>query len=189
VPFFLEEILKSMLFVDGAYLEKCTFSPSCKYRIDFNKMIEYISKDNKTDDIVRTYYYYAMPYIGKIPTPEEKIKQSSKEKFINYLKGIPKFELRKGKVQKIDSTFIQKQVDVLFSIDLVKMGLKRSIEKAIIIAGDSDFCPAIQSVKDEGIVIKLYYFKGSIHNEVLQMCDERSEITEKILLSFATKIS
>jgi uncharacterized LabA/DUF88 family protein len=176
-----------MLFIDGAYLEKGTYNNQRKLKIDFNKLILYLEKETKGDNIVRTYYYHAMPYISKIPTDEEKNKQISKEKFVSYLKKIPKLEIRKGKVVKRNTEFIQKQVDVLFSIDLVKMSLKQSMEKALIIAGDSDFCPAIQSVKDEGVIINLYYFKDSIHNELFDLCDERIEITEQLLKNFSDK--
>ena len=66
-------------------------------------------------------------------------------------------------------------------VDLVRMSSNRQIEKAVLITGDSDLVPAIEAARDEGVVVVVYYSPNSRHNELLQACDERYEITRNLL--------
>jgi len=68
--------------------------------------------------------------------------------------------------------FVQKRVDVLLAVDLVRMSSGRQIEYAYILAGDSDLVPAIQVAKDQGVVVGLYYKSGTAQDELLQTVDE-----------------
>ena len=67
------------------------------------------------------------------------------------------------------------------AVDLVRMGSNRQIEKAVLITGDSDLVPAIEAARDEGVVVVVYYSPNSRHNELLQACDERYEITRNLI--------
>jgi len=67
------------------------------------------------------------------------------------------------------------------AVDLVRMGSNRQIEKAVLITGDSDLVPAIEAARDEGVVVVVYYSPNSRHNELLQACDERYEITGNLI--------
>ena len=110
----------------------------------------------------------------------ERRKASNFDSFIAYLKKSPRFEIRLGRLQKIGREFKQKGVDVCFSLDLVKLSCKGIIDKAILVTGDSDFVPAVNVAKEEGIVTILYYSKNPpmyVHNELLDACDEKYEIT------------
>jgi len=63
----------------------------------------------------------------------------------------PRFEIRLGKFQQIGlDPPKQKRIDVLLSVDLVRMSWDHQIDSAIIISGDSDFVPAIKAAKDAG---------------------------------------
>ncbi|WGM90648.1 MAG: NYN domain-containing protein [Candidatus Bathyarchaeum tardum] len=58
------------------------------------------------------------------------------------------------------------------------------MDKAVLITGDSDFVPAVNVAKEEGIVTILYYSKKRVlyvHNELLECCDETYEITQEII--------
>jgi hypothetical protein len=48
-------------------------------------------------------------------------------------------------------------VDVLMSIDIVKKSYSKDIKHIILIAGDSDFVPAIKTAKDQDIIVHLFY--------------------------------
>jgi uncharacterized LabA/DUF88 family protein len=75
------------------------------------------------------------------------------------------------------------------AVDLVRMSSSRQIEKAVMVTGDSDLVPANDAARDEGVVVVLYYSPNARHDELLQACDERYEITrnliEKVKLVFA----
>jgi len=95
--------------------------------------------------------------------------------------------VRLGKLICIPSSgdYVQKRVDVLLSVDLVRMSWDHQIEKAILVTGDSDFVPAIQAAKDAGVLTVLYYSRAhpkvSALDELLYACDERIEITQDLI--------
>lgn len=102
-------------------------------------------------------------------------------RFFSALKMSPRFEVRLGRLKKgtDDSgrpVYEQKGVDVLLSIDLVKLAATNQIDRAVLVSGDSDFVPAIKMAK-ESINVSLYYYPRTVHNELLQVCDDRIEIT------------
>jgi uncharacterized LabA/DUF88 family protein len=71
--------------------------------------------------------------------------------------------------------FLQKQVDILLGVDLVTLAAKNQITDAIILAGDSDFLPAIEMAKREGVAIHLYH--GAYpHSDLVAAADERVRI-------------
>lgn len=67
------------------------------------------------------------------------------------------------------------------AVDLVRMSSSRQIEKAMLITGDSDLVPAIEAARDEGVVVVLFYSPNARHDELLQACDERYEITRNLI--------
>ena len=67
------------------------------------------------------------------------------------------------------------------AVDLVRMSSNRQIEKAIIVTGNSDLVPAIEAARDEGVVVVLFYSPNSRHDELLQACDARYEITRNLI--------
>ena len=76
------------------------------------------------------------------------------------------------------SEFEQKRVDVLLAVDLVRLAWQNKIDKAVIIAGDDDFVPAIMDVKNAGIITILYYSRQSYSRELFKTCDERRTLDE-----------
>ena len=58
---------------------------------------------------------------------------------------------RKGRLQKIVAgskvIFKQKMVDVLLSVDLVRLSWSKQIQAAILVAGDSDYVPAVEAAE------------------------------------------
>ncbi|WOF16854.1 NYN domain-containing protein [Methanoplanus sp. FWC-SCC4] len=161
-------INRSALFIDNAYLHKCT--PQ-NIQIDFEILSDYLCRDTQK---LRTYFYDCMPYQSNPSTENEKIKYSQYSKFISVIEKLPRFQTRFGKLSKReDGSFEQKRVDILLAVELVRLSWSKQIGHAIIIAGDSDFVPAIEAAKDAGVIVSLYYSNQSIHNELLSSVDER----------------
>lgn len=115
------------------------------------------------------------------PTTEERNRFASMDTFIFNLKKLPRFQFRQGKLQKIGTEYKQKRVDIWMAVDLVRMSSNKQIEKAILVTGDSDLVPAIEAARDEGVVVVLFYSPNSRHDELLQACDERYEITRNLI--------
>jgi len=170
---------KVAICIDLGYLNKIT-SKFGNIPISFELLKDELI-DKKTERHYRTYIYYCPPYQSSPPTPEEKSKVSRHDKFIHKLKNIPRLELRSGKLSKRGSSFIQKRVDTYCAIDLVKLSLMKYVQKVILVAGDSDFVPAIKEAKEHGVIVKLIYYPKAVHNELLECCDDKEEITQELL--------
>ncbi|MNK79283.1 NYN domain protein [compost metagenome] len=165
------------IFIDEGYLNKALESLG-RPRLDYGRFIEAIQGDMP---LLRTYYYYCMPYQSPTPTPEERTMYQSKLSFVRYLSRLPRFELRQGRLIKRGTEYVQRRVDIMLASDLVRLSISGQIKEAVLVAGDSDFVPAIAIAKDAGVLVTLCYAPGAAHDELLDACDELVPITRDLL--------
>lgn len=184
---------KAGIFIDHGYLQKLLEDYGRRHMnyLDFSeKLCEgEVSR-------FRTYLYDCMPYQSNPPTEEEKRFYAGKQKFFTALNRMPRFEVRYGKLQKLPDTtspkgftLTQKRIDVLMSVDIVRMTTGRQILRAILVTGDSDLVPAVTCAKDAGAEVYVWYGKTencSVHDELLEACDECRELTRSFIDSVAT---
>lgn len=168
---------KAAVFIDGGYLNAILKNHFGLPKVDYVKLSDKISQP---DQRFRTYYYTCMPYQSKPPTALESSLYASASKFMTMLKFLPRFEVRLGRLKKTVGPggavdFEQKGVDVMMSVDMVKLAATNQVDRAVLVTGDSDFVYAVKVAK-ESINVTLYYFPGTVHYELLQACDDRIEI-------------
>lgn len=160
------------IFIDGGYLQKVLENEFGYAKLDFAKLVREMHGD---DFLIRAYYYNCMPLQGE--SAEERLRYDNARRFYAALNKIPHFEVRFGRLVERNGELTQKRVDILFAIDLVLLALKKRISTAYILTGDSDFVPAIQVAKNEGVVVHLFHGKKrSVHDDILQAVDDRTEI-------------
>lgn len=166
------------MFIDGGYLNKVLENEFARAAIDYGKLAQEVAQGTER---LRTYYYHCMPYQSNPPTEEEKRRHAAMARFVDALKRLPRFEFRQGKLARRDGGFEQKRVDIWIAVDLVRLSFSHQISSAVLMTGDSDLVPAIEAAKDAGVVVQLYYSKHSVHQELLQACDERYEIDQAFI--------
>lgn len=66
------------------------------------------------------------------------------------------------------------------AVDLVQLAAKRQVTDAALLAGDSDFLPAIEAAKSDGIVVHLFHGRAP-HDELRICCDERTRIDRALI--------
>lgn len=70
----------------------------------------------------------------------------------------------------------------MLGVDMVQLAATRQITRAVLLAGDSDFVPAIEAVKQHGVLTVLWHGpirsgqKNTVHKELWDACDDRFEI-------------
>ena len=172
---------KCAIFIDGGYLAKVTASLGSP-KIDFLRLSEELAGEDKR---LRTYYYDCAPYAGANPTANERDRKRKFDQFLYSIKRKPRFEVRLGRLKKYkvrsNITFEQKMVDILLAIDLVKLSVERSIQKAIIITNDADFVPAIKVARDAGVIVELYRGENDHNDALVEACDEWSYIDAALI--------
>jgi len=174
------------VLVDGGYFKK-VLAQFGEPRVSYLKFSELVGHG---EERLRTYYYDCAPFVSPTPSPDEKQRQSSFDRFKTALEMEPRFQVRLGRLAKYSAPtgvkFVQKMVDIYLTIDLVKLSLEHQIQRAVLVAGDSDFVPAIQVARDAGTVVQLYYCcNPRPHEQLLQACDERILIDRELIKKIA----
>ncbi len=137
-------------------------------------------------DVLRTYYYHCPPYQGNPPTQEERERYSAQRSFYTALERLPRFSVRLGRLAYRGDDgagrpkFEQKRVDILLGVDMVLLAAKQSIQEAVLIAGDSDFIPAVSVAKSEGVLVRLYHGERP-HSDLWAEADERVKISQSLI--------
>ena len=166
---------RTALFIDGSYLDHVVEDVSPGSRIDYSALVGYMSDGL---DVLRTYYYHCPPYHGNPPTEEQRNRYSYARRFYTALERLPKFAVRLGRLEYRGNNpdgsprYEQKRVDILLAVDMTQLAAKGQIQRVILVAGDSDFIPAIEVAKNEGVVVTLYH-GNSRHSDLWQAADER----------------
>jgi len=173
--------LRAAIFIDGGYLlprmKHARVNPEW-FRLTDHFMAPIRSQISL--DLLRCYFYYCAPWMSPAPTEEEQRRMETHDIFVDQIESQSRWQVRLGKLEKRwDGTkeyFEQKRVDVMLSVDLTLHAAAGHIQHAIIVAGDSDFIPAIEAAKQSGVTISLWYVKGNVHRDLLTMADEIHEI-------------
>jgi uncharacterized LabA/DUF88 family protein len=174
------------IFIDGGYIGKVIDSFG-RTAIDFSKLANWIAGHL---EIFRIYYYDCLPYVSNPPHADELELLTKKQRFFNSLNRRKKFEVREGRLacrgisQDGERIFQQKRIDTLLGVDIARIAFKNvtTVPNIAILTGDSDYIPAIQVAKDEGILVHLIHGPdGSYHQQLWDIADERRRITKEVL--------
>lgn len=171
------------IFIDGGYLQSTLKHEFGSAKICFQKLVNQMAAGR---EILRSYYYDCEPYQSNPPTSEEKIRFGNAQRFHYALDQIPRFQVRLGKLafrghdDRGKPIFQQKRVDIQMGVDLVLLAAKHQVSDAVILAGDSDFLPAIDAAKPEGVVIHLFHGNHP-HADLVARCDERTRIDQSFI--------
>ncbi len=181
---------KAAVFLDGGYLDYLLRDGFGGARVDYGKLAA--SMAGADQSLLRCYYYHCLPYQSSPPTPDESARFASSQRFFNALRRLDLFEVREGKLAfrglaqgTGKPIFEQKRVDILLAVDLVLLAAKHRIDKAAILTGDSDFIPAIQIAKNEGVIVELWHGSRAMapHRELWDGVDKRIEVTQAFINS------
>ncbi|MCX5803835.1 MAG: NYN domain-containing protein [Proteobacteria bacterium] len=179
---------KVAIFLDGGYVEKVLKYDFAEAKIDFQKLATVMTEP---DELLRTYYYHCLPFQSSSPTEEERERYSKAHRFTTALSFLPRFEVRLGKLvyrginTNGEPIFVQKRIDCMVGVDMALLAGKGRITNLAIFTGDSDFIPAIQAVKQEGVLVTLWHGSygqyTSPSREIVEVCDERKQLTQDII--------
>ena len=178
------------IFVDGAYLDKLLLHEHGGARINLGALAQRLSDGQ---NLLRSYYYHCPIFKSDPPTPDESAKAAKQDGYFAALSRLPRFQVRLGKLAYRGQTadgrpiFVQKRVDLMLGVDMVQLAATRQINRAVLVAGDSDFVPAIEVVKQHGVLTVLWHgpmrsgSRSNVHRELWDTCDERNELTHDIV--------
>ena len=186
------------IFIDGAYLDRLATN-RYNSRIDFSLLPSVITSMVQAEtmqplELLRTYYYDAMPYISGRARQGESERQAAKARFFGALRLLPKIQVREGWVayrgndSRGEPIFQQKQVDVLLGLDIALHSAKQLITHMVLIAGDSDLAPAVEAAKTEGVIVWLLHGgeqresgESTVSRSLLNVADVHFEMDQNFM--------
>lgn len=173
------------VFIDGAYFSKVLRDEFGSPRIDFKKLADRMVGEN---ELFRAYYYNCMPYQSGEPTAPEQQRYARARTFYDALDRLARFEVRLGRLafrgpdSNGNPVYQQKRVDIMLAVDLVLLAAKQRIAAACILTGDSDFIPAVQVAKSEGVNVHLFHgSRAQVHDEIWVTADDRTRLDESFI--------
>jgi len=177
------------IFVDAASLYR--LPNRCQIgQIDYCALFRQMAPGK---EILRSYFYDALPFLDPHPTTRDQARYNSKKGFLHQISMLPRVTIRLGEtVCRVSDDgkryFEQKRVDCHVSTDLVRLSAKHLITDAAILAGDSDFIPAIDAAREDGVVIHLFH-GAQAKPCLLEACDERTLIDDNFMTAIAMRKS
>lgn len=181
------------VFIDNGYFK--VVQRDSGIAVDYEKFSEEIVGDKQKSERFRTYVYDCPPYQSNPPSEEEISTKKGFDSFKYNVGRCRRFEFRTGRLQvqrdeagepllKKDGRVLLKQkgVDMALGIDVAKLAATKQVQRIVLVAGDSDFVPAIIAAKSEGVLVTLYYSpSGILHDSLFEACDDRLHITNELL--------
>ena len=170
--------MRSAVFIDGGYVQS-QFKYN-KIQPDYEELADYFlepSRQRVALDLLRCYYYYCAPYMSPEPTESELKRMEAHNEFVDEIENLDRWSMRLGKLEKRwdgkKEYFEQKRVDVLLSVDLVRHAAAGHLQHAVLVAGDSDFVPAVEAAKEHGVTVSLWCGKfRTVHKDLIAVADE-----------------
>jgi len=150
-----------MVFIDGSNLYHVLNQHFSRNDIKFGKFAEKLSGDR---ELVRTYYY-------NIKQEHRGRGSEEQEKFLSALYDIPYLEVKLGIVKQRGDAMVEKGVDMMIGVDILKNAYEDLYDTAILVSGDGDFYPALQAAKDQGRHVEIAAFESNISPETSRIAD------------------
>jgi NYN domain len=96
-----------------------------------------------------------------------------------------RFGTLKGKSNKKPAR--QKEVDILLAVDMMNHAIRKNMNEAILLAGDLDYLPLIESLIEMGCFVSVWAYGKDVAQELREAADEFRELTFSDFYSWASQ--
>ena len=161
-----------MIFIDAEYVVSKMRELLGKKKvirrndIDWKNIIQWVIAKRQ---LVRTYYYSS-----RLDQEENLQTFQEQQEYLKRLKlNIPYFEIKLGRLVRVQGGWVQKGIDVKIALDMFSHAVKDHYDTVALVSGDSDFAEVISEIKERyGKHVELYTFDKSIH-EALRLAPDK----------------
>ncbi len=163
-----------MVFIDGSnfyYGLKATTAHNTQ--VDFHKLGKCLAGD---DRLVRVYYYNAT-----VPETVDPERYRSQQRFFARVEATPYVIMRLGRLKPRGDTFVEKGVDVLIAVDMLRHAVRDNYDVAVLVSGDGDFAEAITAVTDMGRNVINASFRTLRSDALINVSDLFVELTLELI--------
>lgn len=162
-----------VIFIDGSNLYHGMKEILGKVNLDYERFARKLCGQRK---LLRVYYY--IPLVSRQETEEQ---FRSQQRFLTYLQDIPYFHIKYGRLARQGELLVEKVIDVQIAVDMVVYGARNFYDTAILVSGDGDFAPAIESVKELGKNVECAFFPEQTSVIIRQLSDVYIPLNDEFL--------
>jgi|GEM_PF-2017222 Uncharacterized conserved protein len=182
----MEEV--TYAFIDGNYLRNVyeqTLKPFFlgEGDLDFGELKRNVSAR-------KAFYYDCMdklPRGGELPDVLAR-RIEAQEWLFNEIRSLDGYHVRLGTLSGSDKGKRQKEVDVLLAVDMLSHAFHRNMTRAVLVAGDLDFRPVVDSLIQFGTYVQVFYEPRSGAKELGWAADFGAKITLPTLYSWSSEL-
>jgi uncharacterized LabA/DUF88 family protein len=159
------------LFIDGGCLREALKRYANLYTGGKTLQLDYKSF---TEAHAKVFYYDALPgrLSGESQTDYEK-RTAPDRAFFDRLGLLDRFHVYEGDVRRSSARRRneQKKIDILIAVDVLTHTFLRNMDEAVLLTGDLDFKPLIDSLVLQGMKVTLWYPPGSTSSDLISAAD------------------
>jgi len=148
-------IEQTYLFIDGGHLRRYYAESVSEWfegesELDFNIV-------KNTFRALKCFYYDCLDDIKHDGETDSdfSIRVTKQEAYFNEIREIYGTHVRLGSLTGSAKNKRQKKVDILLAVDMMNHATRRTMSKAILLAGDRDFEPVVESLVEMGLIIEV----------------------------------
>lgn len=172
--------MRAAIFIDGGYFLNRLKDDGVTGDVDYLRLTDHLLSPLRRGlavDLLRSYFYDCPPWASEQPTKEEIRRIALHREFVDEIERTDRWQVRLGKLERRwegkHEYFEQKRVDVMLSVDLVRHAAAGHIQHAVLLAGDSDFIPAVAAAKESGVTVSLWGgAPKTVHRDLGWIVDE-----------------
>ncbi len=164
------------LFIDGGYLKRsykdCTSQWFGNGVADWRNInFAAIKSHFKAKKV---FYYDCLDEIPNQDEKEEDVKArlSQQENYFNQIRSLEGYHVKLGTLVGNPNNKRQKEVDVLLTVDMMNHTIRKNMTEAVLIAGDRDFKPVVESLVSMGMYVKIASDPRSTSSELRYAADD-----------------
>ncbi len=168
--------MKTALLIDGGYLRAAAKATAKGYDIVFIEKFAHKCLD-KSEYLFRVLYYDAPEYNGSAqkPVSGKWTKFTANDQWLTNLAKLERFAVRRGTIgfrgwkpknipiaggqalkdSDFSPVFEQKGVDMRVGLDIAALSDGRSVERIVLVSGDTDMIPAMKHARKAGVEVVL----------------------------------
>ena len=167
-------MLKTAMFIDGGHVRALARQAGVAFDPDLIERLAHSCVVETEERLIRALYFDCAPYRGtaKLPVSGNERKFEGSDAWLNTLAGKDYFAVRLGRLKfrgfqprgvlKSDEpitdddfkpVFEQKGVDMRIGLDIVRYAAMKTVDRIILISGDTDCLPAMKRARIEGLQV------------------------------------
>lgn len=178
---------KRYLFIDGAYLREQYTRFAQKWfggpgEINYATLVDLLTAE-------KCFYYDCSDEKPRNNEAQQEFEErvAKQRKVFTTISRVPRAHVRYGTLKGASNKRRQKEVDILIAVDMMSHAARKNMEEAILIAGDMDFTPVVESLVDLGLNITVRADKLTVAEELAWAADTFSELTANDYHAWSSK--